>query len=138
MTIDDSSFSPNAGLEYAVQLLHQVPLEAEALPETLPEVGLGEMETLDDLAPHVLGHAAFLDAPEVLAHMDPHSLDYLGHGSLECAAKSESLAPIDLSFCHGSRETGDRLVMSFFWHGWGASVWRIDSGKPNGALGGTG
>lgn len=41
------------------------------LPGQMPERGLGEIQALDELAPHVLGGAARLDAPDTLAHMDP-------------------------------------------------------------------
>jgi L-2,4-diaminobutyrate decarboxylase len=37
----------------------------------LPESGLGSIETLDQLAPIVLGHAARLGAPTAFAHKDP-------------------------------------------------------------------
>ncbi len=36
-----------------------------------PDSGIGELEALDLLAPHVLGRAAYLDRSDVLAHMDP-------------------------------------------------------------------
>ncbi len=67
----DSSFSPNAGLERAVELLRQAPFNAADLPASCPEQGLGELETLERLAPHVLGGAAALGDRHVLAHMDP-------------------------------------------------------------------
>jgi len=71
MSNKDISFSPETGLEYAISLLRQVPLESVDLPEAFPELGIGEFETLEVLAPHVLGGAARLDAPNALAHMDP-------------------------------------------------------------------
>ncbi len=71
MNNKDISFSPETGLEYAINLLRQVPLESVDLPEAFPELGIGELETLKVLAPHVLGGAARLDAPNALAHMDP-------------------------------------------------------------------
>lgn len=67
----DNSFEPSTGLDQAVTLLRQPPADPNDLPETLPEVGIGENATLDFLAPHVLGGAAKLDAPDALAHMDP-------------------------------------------------------------------
>ena len=67
----DSSFLPDTGLEYAIDLLRKVPLELDDLPESFPAFGLGEIKTLETLAPHVLGQAARLDAPCALAHMDP-------------------------------------------------------------------
>jgi len=71
MNNKDKSFLPSAGLEYAIDLLRQVPLGPSDLPESFPEVGIGEVETLGILAPHVLDGAARLDAPNALAHMDP-------------------------------------------------------------------
>ena len=67
----DQSFSANEGLEHAVKLLQQVSFEAENLPKKCPISGIGELETMDLLAPHVLGRAARLDRSDALAHMDP-------------------------------------------------------------------
>ena len=58
-------------MEHALSLLRQTPIEQTDLPNTYPETGIGELATLDILAPHVLGRAAHLDRPDVLAHMDP-------------------------------------------------------------------
>jgi len=67
----DESFLPSEGLHRAVSLLNE-PLDApRALPASLPEVGVGEDETLEWMAPHVLERAARLDHPGVLAHMNP-------------------------------------------------------------------
>ncbi len=71
MNNKDKSFLPSEGLEYAIDLLRQVPLEPSDLPTSFPEVGIGEFDTLRVLAPHVIGGAARLDAPNALAHMDP-------------------------------------------------------------------
>ena len=67
----DKSFSPGAGLEHALKLLHQEYIESKCLPDDFPNSGIGEISTLDMLAPHVLGRAARLDKSTVLAHMDP-------------------------------------------------------------------
>lgn len=67
----DKSFSPEAGLEHALDLLRQSSFNEKTLPDACPELGIGELETLELLAPHVLGHAAQLDKSDVLAHMDP-------------------------------------------------------------------
>ena len=67
----DKSFLVDAGLETAIGLLRETPKERAILPERFPEVGLGEIETLELLAPHVLGRAARLDEPQSFAHMDP-------------------------------------------------------------------
>jgi len=71
MNHKDISFSPEAGLEHAVNLLRKTFHEQEELPDTCPESGIGELDTLNLLAPHILGRAAHLDRPDVLAHMDP-------------------------------------------------------------------
>ena len=75
MTKQDDSFTPGTGLEYAVDLLRNPPANPPdtqlALPYSLLETGLGEIETLNLLAPHVLGGAACLDSRQALAHMDP-------------------------------------------------------------------
>ncbi|MGF1513220.1 MAG: pyridoxal phosphate-dependent decarboxylase family protein [Elainellaceae cyanobacterium] len=71
MSHSDSSFLPNDGLARAVELLRQDHPEKVELPQTFPEQGLGELGTLEQLAPYVLGDAARLDAPHAIAHMDP-------------------------------------------------------------------
>ena len=71
MNKPDNSFLPDTGLEYAIDLLREVPLVVGDLPEVFPDFGMGEINTLETLAPHVLGRAAQLDAPCTLAHMDP-------------------------------------------------------------------
>ena len=71
MTNKNKSFLPDAGLEHAIDLLRQAPKVQENLPDGFPNLGIGELETLDLLAPHVLGRAARLDNPIALAHMDP-------------------------------------------------------------------
>ncbi|MBL4681640.1 MAG: hypothetical protein JKY88_13075, partial [Pseudomonadales bacterium] len=71
MTNKNRSFLLGAGLEYAIDLLRQAPKVQENLPDGFPDLGIGEFETLDLLAPHVLGRAARLDNPIALAHMDP-------------------------------------------------------------------
>lgn len=67
----DSSFFPDEGLEYAIDFLRKISAEPEILPRSLPDQGIGEISTLERLAPHVLGRAARLDAPLAIAHMDP-------------------------------------------------------------------
>jgi len=71
MSNKDICFSPGAGLEHAVKLLHQEYIEPKCLPEVFPNSGIGETNTLDLLAPHVLGRAARLDKSNALAYMDP-------------------------------------------------------------------
>ena len=67
----DQSFSANSGLEHALKLLRQVTFDPQNLPKKCPNSGLGELETMDLLAPHVLGRASRLDRSDALAHMDP-------------------------------------------------------------------
>lgn len=71
----DASFGLDSeGLRRAVSLLeYRIPSDAPryGLPESLPETGLGDAEALERLAPDVLGRAAYLDADDAMAHMDP-------------------------------------------------------------------
>jgi len=71
MTKEDKSFILNAGLEHAVDLLRNPPSTQDELPNSFSEHGIGELETLNLLAPHVLGGATYLDSSNALAHMDP-------------------------------------------------------------------
>ena len=74
MTSPDSSFLPNDALNQAINLLQPSALAAlskDDLPDHYPEQGLGESDTLNLLAPYILGNAAHLDDPCALAHMDP-------------------------------------------------------------------
>jgi glutamate/tyrosine decarboxylase-like PLP-dependent enzyme len=67
----DKSFLPDHGLEHAIDLLRKIPSLQKELPDEFPAFGMGELEVLDILAPHVLGRAAPLDSSNALAHMDP-------------------------------------------------------------------
>ena len=67
----DKSFLPDTGLEAAIELLREVPSKRKILPEDFPESGFGELETLELLAPYVLGGAAKLDDPKYFAHLAP-------------------------------------------------------------------
>lgn len=71
MTEQDKSFAPNAGLEHAIELLRHPPSKQDELPGSFSVDGIGELETLNLLAPHVLGSATYLDSPNAFAHMDP-------------------------------------------------------------------
>ena len=71
MSEKDKSFLPDTGLEHAVDLLRQTSKIQENLPDEFPNQGVGELETLNLLSPHVLGCAARLDSSNALAHMDP-------------------------------------------------------------------
>lgn len=67
----DTSFIATDGLERALELLRAKPSISQPLPDALPERGVGEVQALESLAPHVFGRAAHLDSPSTLAHMDP-------------------------------------------------------------------
>ncbi len=71
MQAKDKSFMIGAGLEHALDLLRQSPSEKQELPVSFLENGIGELATLNLLAPHVLGGATYLDSCNALAHMDP-------------------------------------------------------------------
>ncbi|WP_448563122.1 pyridoxal phosphate-dependent decarboxylase family protein [Trichothermofontia sp.] len=70
MDFPDPSFSPSHDLTYALECLWSQ-ADGGDLPSQLPETGIGERATIERLAGHVLGRAAHLEAPTVLAHMDP-------------------------------------------------------------------
>lgn len=71
--MQDNAFKPNAdGLAQAVSLLLEgAHPETMPLPDTLPEDGVGETDTLNVLAPRVVGGAAALGNAAAFAHMDP-------------------------------------------------------------------
>lgn len=72
--MNDKAFKPDIeGLRRSVGALldHGGAIASEELPDTFPLDGLGEAETLERLAPLILGGARRLDAPEAFAHMDP-------------------------------------------------------------------
>lgn len=75
-TMNDKSFEFNeAGLKTAVDLLGEFlnPTKTFSfdLPVSLPENGMGEIDSLTQLAPLVIGGAAPLGAENAQAHMDP-------------------------------------------------------------------
>jgi len=67
----EKSFSPESNLEYALKLLRETTFTQNNLPDSCPSIGIGEIDTLDLLAPHVIGNASHLDDSTALAHMDP-------------------------------------------------------------------
>lgn len=67
----NSSFILDAKLEDAVGLIRRNSWKTDDLPTDFPEMGLGELETLELLAPYVIGRAARLDSAEAFANMDP-------------------------------------------------------------------
>lgn len=67
----DPAFMPHPDLHLAIDLLEQAEAQSIALPESLPEHGIGEQQTLRQLAYPVLQQGARLDLPATLAHMDP-------------------------------------------------------------------
>lgn len=58
-------------LDLALALLKNPPKLSQAIPESLPDTGWGDADTLEFLAPHVLSRAAHLGSETALAHMDP-------------------------------------------------------------------
>ena len=73
MAIDPSFGVNKEGLARALEVLER-DFSSDYLgdlPLSLPETGVGELATLERLAPLVLGGAARLDSPIALAHMDP-------------------------------------------------------------------
>lgn len=71
MSIKDISFFPDKELDYGVDLLRQRNIEFKNLPNIFPKTGIGELKTLDLLAPHVIDGAAHLGEKAAFAHMDP-------------------------------------------------------------------
>lgn len=72
--MDDNAFKPTRDQLYRAMdaLLNTVDLQSEAaFDELLPEIGIGENETLSLMAPIVIGGAAKLSNPTAFAHMDP-------------------------------------------------------------------
>jgi L-2,4-diaminobutyrate decarboxylase len=72
--MDNEFTADRSGLLHALSLLTDLRQNGDvvfALPDVLPEVGIGAKATLDVLAPSVLGGACRLDAPTAFAHMDP-------------------------------------------------------------------
>ncbi|MDN4016098.1 pyridoxal phosphate-dependent decarboxylase family protein [Zwartia panacis] len=71
--LDQEFMLDREALAHAVALMGQTFTASDfaKLGTTLPESGIGSIETLDQLAPIVLGRAARLDAPTAFAHKDP-------------------------------------------------------------------
>ena len=67
------------------------------LPETLPNEGIGEEETINLLAPIVVGQARKLGAPEAFAHMDPPTPWITWATTFWNAALNQNLLHPDLS-----------------------------------------
>jgi len=70
----DQSFEINTeGRAKALALLECdfSPNEHGDLPRSLPETGVGELTTIERLAPLVLGKVARLDSPIASIHIDP-------------------------------------------------------------------
>jgi len=70
----DADFQPDLqALTRALSLLCEGPTAAlaQALPQTLPQVGVTSAQAIEWLAPHVFNSAAYLDSAAAAAHMDP-------------------------------------------------------------------
>lgn len=74
-TMIDHSFDAeraDEGLHHALRLLLQHgDGDIQSLPSAMPDNGIGEIEALNLLVPHVLGRAAPLGSSTAMAHMDP-------------------------------------------------------------------
>jgi len=70
---DQEFLLDSQALLHAVTLMEKVSGAADgaSIGDVLPETGMGSVETLNQLAPIVLGHAARLGAPTAFAHKDP-------------------------------------------------------------------
>lgn len=70
----DKEFAVDAeALRHAIELMGKhYSLDAQrVIPSQLPEQGIGSLEVLDELAPAVLGRAAYLGESTAFAHKDP-------------------------------------------------------------------
>ncbi len=89
----DDAFLHNAsGLGRAVELLDDPGVSPDAnLPSHLPESGLGDVNVLEQLAPHVLAQAEDLGADTAFAHMDPPTPWLTWAMALWTASKNQNL-----------------------------------------------
>lgn len=78
-------------LHRAVDLIFQKKLDIAPLPETFPTEGLGDLNALEILAPHVFGKAADLGSSFALAHMDPPTLPITWATTLWNASLNQNL-----------------------------------------------
>ena len=70
----DESFTPTkSDLDFGINPLFQglTDNDTDSFPDKLPEFGIGEKSTIENLAPVVFGGAANLGNPNAFAHMDP-------------------------------------------------------------------
>jgi len=119
----ERSFALDAkALKRAVEVLENPPSHeiAEPLPAGLPELGLGEAEALDRLAPIVLGQARRLGAPEAFAHMDPPTPWITWATTLWNAALNQNLLHPDVAPV--ARDLEARVV------DWLAPIYGMDGG----------
>ena len=61
MSKADKSFLPNKDLKHAIDLFYQTFTTQENLPDKFPNCDIGELKTLDLLAPHTIGRSTRLD-----------------------------------------------------------------------------
>jgi L-2,4-diaminobutyrate decarboxylase len=71
--LDHEFLLDSQALLHAITLMGRISevADASSIGDVLPETGMGSVETLNQLAPIVLGHAARLGAPTAFAHKDP-------------------------------------------------------------------
>lgn len=96
------SFDPSV-LDYAIEHLTEAMVErdqpvpkitASDLPKDLPQNGIGNRATLDQLAPALLNQAAQLHHKGYFAHMDPPTPDIAWAAALwQCATNQNTLHP---------------------------------------------
>ncbi len=105
--MEDPAFKPDIeGLRWALDALlrertddldSDVSRMDDQLPDTLPVQGLGEMATLETLAPLVLGGARRLGGNDAFAHMDPPTPWITWATTLWNASLNQNLLHPDLS-----------------------------------------
>ena len=96
----DTSFIPQRkDLEKALDVIlsPRNTLDLVDLPETLPNEGIGEEETINLLAPMVVGPARKLGGPDAFAHMDPPTPWITWVSTFWNAALNQNLLHPDLS-----------------------------------------
>lgn len=91
MKLPDESFLPSENLDRAIHLLRTCQGNPQRLPSSLPELGMGEFDALEKLAPSVIGGAADLGASSSLAHMDPPTPWVTWAASLWNASRNQNL-----------------------------------------------
>ncbi|MDQ2878547.1 MAG: aminotransferase class V-fold PLP-dependent enzyme [Pseudomonadota bacterium] len=118
----DRSFTIDEdGLRYALDALRgEITFQDANLPDALPEVGIGQMATIERLAPHILGGASVHAHPSWFAHMDPPTPWITWATSLWNAAANQNLLHAETAPV--AREIEERVVA------WLAPAYGMDGG----------